>query len=776
MDVRDSALTRTTLRSILFLSYFLILAGAFAAGLGAAENGAVIVNVRQANDTPAVGTRVSLVELHRSEFTGDDGAARFDNVPAGRYRVQAVSTRFGTALGEVVVEDAPETSVTLTLGRSEHQERIVVTSTRHGRGTSDVFTPVQILDDAVLSEKLQPTIGETLAQEPGVTSTYFGPGSSRPVIRGQGGGRIRVLEGGLDTGDASTTSPDHAVSTDAMNAERIEVLRGPATLLYGSTAVGGVVNVIDGRVPEYKPNAPIGGSVQLRYASAAEEEAVGVNLDGGFGQFAWHVDALDREAEDVDIPGRAVEDDPDSPKGTLRNSSLESEGATVGVSWVGENGFVGVSARSFDTNYGIPAELEEDHGGGMGMAGEEEEEGVRIDLEQRRFDLRGGFQTDLGPFHGVHFGLATTDYEHKELEGGEVGTLFENETDEARFEMHHEGRRNLHGVIGAQYTTRDFEATGAEAFLPASETEALALFVLEEIEKGALRFELGARFESTDVETPASVAAEPDCVDPRNRSFEALSGSFGLLWSASEGYTVGSSLSRTTRPPSAEELYSCGEHVATASVEIGDPNLDEESTLGLDVSVRKVKGRVTGQVNLFRYDYDDYIYERDTGLTEPPMDPDGLPVFQFTQADAEFTGAEALAVIELIDADAGDFHLELSADYVEAELDDGENLPRIPPLRTGAALHFKGPRWHASAEVTRYHEQDQNAPIETETDGYTMVGASVGYRILTRGVVHDLLLRGSNLTDEEARNHASRLKDLVPLPGRDISFVYKLIF
>jgi iron complex outermembrane receptor protein len=741
----------------------------------AAEAARLEVTVLQADGSPAANTRVQLVELRRNAVTDEKGVARFDDLPPGAYHLQAVSRRFGNAVLEVTLAGGADAAETLTLGRSKHEERIVVTATRHGRGTADVVTPVQVMDDTTIAEKLQPTLGETLAQEPGVSSSYFGPGSSRPVIRGQGGGRIRVLEGGLGTGDASTTSPDHALSTDATSAERIEILRGPATLLYGSTAIGGVVNILDGRVPEYRAREPIGGTLQLRYGSAAEEQTVAVNLDGGAGSFAWHVDALDRETDDYDIPGRAVIDAPDSPRGTLPNSSLESQGGTLGLSWVGKRGFVGIAARAFDTEYGIPAELEEDHGGGMGAP--MEEEGVRIDLEQRRLDLRGGFKTSWGIFDGIRFSAGGTDYEHKELEGDEVGTVFENESTEGRVELTHDGGKLVHGVIGVQFGNRDFEATGAEAFLPASQTDTLALFALEEIEQGPMRYELGVRFESTDVETPVTIAADPACSNPRDRDFDTLSGSFGLLWAASERYALGASLSRTTRPPSAEELYSCGEHVATASVEIGDPDLDEETALGLDVSLRRQTGRVTGQLSVFRYDYDDYIYEFDTGLTEPPLDPDGLPVFRFAQEDAELSGAELEAVVELFHGEAHDVDLELTADYVEAELSDGgENLPRIPPLRTGLGVRYQGRRWHASAGVTRYHDQDDNAPTETETDGYTLVSAGFGYRLLARGVVHDVHLRGTNLLDETARNHASRLKDLVPLPGLDVSVVYRLVF
>ncbi len=735
-----------------------------ATGARAEGEGSISVTVERADGKPAAGVRVTLVELRRSAFSDERGTVLFENVAPGEYHLQAASPRFGEAVREVTLAADGSAAPTLVLGYSEHSERIVVTATRTGRGSAEVVTPVQVLDRTLLTQRMQPTIGETLAHEPGVSSSYFGPGASRPIIRGQGGGRVRVLEGGLGVGDASTTSPDHAVGTDAVSAERIEILRGPATLLYGSSALGGVVSILDQRVPEHAPPERLSGALSARYGSAAEERSLAFDLHGGAGHFAWHVDALDRDTEDYDIPDHAVTGDPASPSGTLPNSSLESRGGALGASWVGAHGFVGVSAKGFDTNYGIPAELEE------GAA-------PRIDLEQRRYDVRGGLDRQFGPFSGLRFSGGVTDYRHRELEGGEVGTTFFNDSDEVRLELTHGRTARVKGVLGIQYAARSIEAVGAEAFLPPSDSESLAAFVLEEFKSGSVRYELGARVETTDLRTSATVAPQPLCADPRDREFAGVSGSFGVVWSANERYALGGSASRTVRPPNAEELLSCGEHLATLSFEVGDPDLGEENSLGVDVSLRKRTGRVTGDINLFAQRYDDYILELLTGASEPSMDPDGLPVYQFAQADARFYGAEVNALVELFHSDEHDLDLSLSADGVRADLTDTDQpLPRIPPQRAGLGLQYRGDRWHGAAEVQRCFKQDRVARGESETDGYTMVNASVGYRMIGHGVVHDLMLRGTNLADEDARNHASRLKDLVPLPGVDIGLVYRLIF
>ena len=530
---------------------------------------------------PAVDARVVLIELKRSLFVGQDGTFRFRDVPPGNYHIEAVSKGFGSTVHEIEV-GAQELRLDLQLSVSMHRERIVVTATRGGRGSGEAVQPVNVLDEAALNERMEPTVGETLANEPGVSSSYFGPGSSRPIIRGQGGGRVRVLESGLGTGDASTVSPDHAVSTDMLTADQVEILRGPSTLLYGNTAVGGVVNVLDQRIPEYAPSKPISGTVNLRYADAAEEKSTSARLHGGAEHFAWYLDGFTRTTEDYAIPGRAVVDDPDSASGSLPNSDIETDGATLGLSWVSDTGFVGVSYRMLDSDYGIPAELEEAPPPVLGVM---EQEGVRIDMEQRRFDLRGGFDTRLGPFNGVRFSFGATDYEHAELEGEEVGTRFFNDSHEARLELTHGESGPASGVIGVQYAKQDAEAVGLEAFLPPSVTDLAAVFAFEQIKSGSMRYEIGLRAETTDVSSSETAATDPGCLDPRDRDFTTVSGSFGVAWLPNDKYTLGGTVSRAVRPPGAEELYSCGEHVATLSVERGDPNLDEETNLGVRSSV-----------------------------------------------------------------------------------------------------------------------------------------------------------------------------------------------
>jgi iron complex outermembrane receptor protein len=735
----------------------------------------------------AKDTRVLLVEFNKSQFVEDDGTFRFENVPPGFYHIQAISRRFGTQVTEVDVA-SDDVEVDISLGHLGHHETIVVTA-GSTRGAAEILQPVHVLDQNDITEQLQPTIGETLKNEPGMNSTQYGAGSSRPVIRGQGSGRIRILEEGLDIGDASASSPDHAVAQDPLSTERVEILRGPATLLYGNTAVGGVVNMMDERIPDHVPQSKVGGTVELRAGSVADERAASGELRGGAGKIAWYLNAFTRETDDYEIPGNAVVFDlSENPSGVLPNSAVENSGGTVGVSWVGNTGYVGAAARLFDSLYGVPVEFhghEEEPGPPAPMPGQlmsqeaEGHGGIRVDLRHWRYDVRGGFDTRIGPFSGIDFRVGVTDYEHAELEGADIGTRFFTDTVDGRLELRHGTGGKLRGSAGLQVGSREIEAVGEEAFVPPAKTNAFALFAVEEIESGPMIYQAGLRLQRQETEADGNPS----------RDFTGASASFGLVWRAGETYGIGVSIARTERFPRAEELYADGPHLATLSFERGDPTLDPETSLGFDLSLRKLAGNVSGELTFFVNHYKDYIFEFPTGEIE-----DELPVFQFIQADAEFIGAELSLLVELWESGGNHLGLEFTSDLVRSELSDsGEPLPYMPPWRFGAAVHYRGARWHGSVDVWYYDEQTRvpgfDLPIVdpelrglfglTPTGSYTMVNAHVGYRLPTggtRGMMHQFLLRSTNLTDEEARNSVSRLKDFVPLPGRDVALVYRLIF
>lgn len=753
-----------------------------------AEQPAVLLGrILTAAGAPVAGAEIRVAGTSRRTASDAEGRFRFE-LPSGAFALEVESPRAGVRVVAVELAAGEERSLEIRLDATVHRESIVVTASPDARTLDDVAQPVSVLDSEELLVEQRPTIGETLARLPGIHASSYTAGSSRPVIRGLSGDRIRVLTHGIGTGDVSTTSPDHAVAVETLGAERIEIVRGPATLLYGSSAIGGVVNVIDDSIPDYRPEERVSGSVELLYGSAAREKGGAAELVGTLGPLVWHLDVARREADDYEIPGRPEaeqgeeeEEHEEEPfDGQLANSAVETESGTFGLSWVGRDGFLGLSVSAFDTLFGIPGHA---HGHGAEEPHDEaraarsatsavtraaEEEGeeppVRSDLEQRRLDLRGELQRPFGVFRGAKLRLGVADYEHRELEGDEVGTLFLNDSWEARLELPHRRLGALSGALGLQASRRDFEARGEESFTPPSTTENWGLFAFEELARGKLTWQFGLRYErqENDVEAPGV----PD------RSFAGLSASLGAAYSPGEEWGLVLSLARSTKLPNAEELYSNGPHAATRSFEIGDPDLDEEKSLGVDLALRKKSGRLTGELALFVNRFDGFIFERPTGEFE-----DELPVFRFGQADAEFWGGELDAHLELLHVEPHHLELDLMADFVRAELaESGEPLPRIPPLRFGAGLHYRGERLWARIEARRIAAQRRTAEFETDTDGYETVGAAIGYRFFAGGAVHDLVLSGANLTDELARNHASFLKDEVPLPGRDLRLAYRLRF
>ncbi len=388
---------------------------------------------------------------------------------------------------------------------------------------------------------------------------------------------------------------------------------------------------------------------------------------------------------------------------------------------------------------------------------------MTIDLEQRRFDLESAWRFD-GLVRAVKARVGVADYEHVEIEGGEIGTRFVNESWEARFEAQHRPLGPLSGAVGVQLGVRDFAAIGDEAFVPPSETDNWAIFLFEEIETDPVRWELGARLERQDVTVEGS--------GDSSRDFTGVSVSGGLVWPATESFSLAVSGGRSVKLPSAEELFSDGPHLATNAFEVGNPDLDKEVATSLDVSGRWSVGRVEGEITGFVNRFDGFIFQSFTGAEE-----DGLPVLLYTQGDARFMGLEGQANAELLHRGNGHLALEVSGDWVDAELTEADRpLPRIPPLSLGAALRWEGQPWRARAGVRWHAEQDDVAPFEEPTDGYALLNALIGYRFFTGEVMHDLTLQGTNLTDELARNHGSFLKEIAPLPGRDVRLMYRLSF
>ncbi len=609
---------------------------------------------------------------------------------------------------------------------------IVVTAPLETRQI-DLVEGSSLLTGEDLDRRRAATLGETLQGLPGVSSTSFGPGAGRPIIRGQGGPRVRVMENGVDTFDAATVSPDHAVAAPMGGAQRVEVLRGPSTLLYGSSAIGGVVNVIDGRIPDSVPKNGVSGTARLDYGSAAQEKSGFAGIDAAVtDKFVVHGEAGALTADDYRAGGGR----------TIENSSMRSQNGAIGASYLGDSGYAGASISRLSSYYGIPGD-----------------EAVHIDLQQTRLDTRFGLYDPLPMLEEVKLKFGYANYLHDEIEpDGQPATRFDNDSWEARLEAIHKpifGGND--GVVGLQSNRRDFSARGEEAYLPATVTDSNALFLLERYDTGSWLFALGGRIEHVAID---------NLTDTNDRDYTPGSLSASATWRFTPGWQAGAAVSYTERAPTAEELYANGAHLATRSFEIGNANLGKEAAWHSEVSLRKVQGDVTGGINIFATRYRDYIYGAFTGNQQ-----DDLDELQISQTDADFRGVEVDAAWTFWRDPLKNRRLGIDGgiDYVRAEdRSNSSNLPLIPPL--GYRLGFVAEQDDLGfrLELAGVARQDRVGANETATSGYRVINTAITWRPFDGNRNVALLLQGRNLTDEEGRLHTSLLKDEAPIRGREV--------
>ncbi|MBH5321656.1 TonB-dependent receptor [Aurantiacibacter sediminis] len=679
-----------------------------------------------------------------------------------------------------------------------HQDRIIVQV--DGLDDLSILAGQSVVSGEDLLRNRSGQIGEIIDTVPGVATTGFAPGASRPILRGLEGERVRVLTNGIGSIDASAASVDHAVSIDPLTARSIEILRGPATLLYGSSAIGGVVNVNDSRLPTELPEDGYELSAFVSGDTAYELREAGAAVDIGLGgDFVLHLSGSYRETDDFEIPGFQLTDDlradllADAAEeeeemefeeaeelreqanvtGFVPNSATETYSFAVGAGYVGEGFRVAASASYYDTFYGIPSgpgghahhgeeehgdddDHDEDHGEEEG----EEQEIVSIDLEQVRFDFEAGVELG-GFFEELVLRIGHSTYTHTELEGEETGTVFDVRGTEGRIELVQAPSDNWRGVTGAQFYIRDFAAVGAEAFIPPHETDQFSVFTLQEFFFGGFEVEAGARYESTNQDA-FLLGIE--------RDFDTFSGALGLSYNTPSGLRVGANLTRTERAPSGTELFADGPHLATQNFEIGDPDLDVESAWGIEGYVDASIGPVQLRASVYNNWFDDFIYLMETGAEE-----DELPVFMFAQEDADFFGFEIEASAELFEIGGGRLIADAGLGYIEAELNDGSALPRIPPLELLGALEWQSNLFDLRAEVEYYGDQTDVAAFEEETEGFTHVNLSASiHPFRTDRLV--LLLQADNIFDEEGRRHTSFTKEFVPLAGRNFRVTARVNF
>jgi iron complex outermembrane receptor protein len=656
---------------------------------------------------------------------------------------------------------------------SEAPPEIIVTAP-YQRNQADILSGTSVLSGEALTRELRPTIGETLARQPGVSATSFGPNASRPVLRGLQGERVRVLTDGIGSFDVSNTSVDHAVAINPLTADRIEVLRGPSALLFGSSAIGGVVNVIDSRIPRRVPDEPVHVDAIATYGSAANERSGSAAVDVPVtDKIVFHLDGTYGKTDDLDTGGyilsrplraqAAASADAETReladlRGKLPNSQSEMWEVAGGAAVVTDTGNLGFSVSHLDNRYGVPIRYSLDGG---------EAEQVTLHVQQTRADMRAEVDTGGGLLEKIRLRAGFADYRHDEIEDtGAIGTSFFNQGLEARLELVQAARGGWRGAVGGQMFIRDLNIVGDEKFLPKSETQQFGLFTLQSFDMGAFRAEAGGRYEYT-----VARAAADDLLGNDNirRSFDSFSGSLGGSVGLAEHLRFGVNASHTERAPSAEELLANGPHAGTQAFEVGNAGFAKEISDGIEATLKGSGDGYSFGLSAYHNWFRNFIYENPTGTVR-----DDLPVFQYSQADARLWGFEAEASARVAKFGETAINVDGLADYTRATIVDRGPAPRIPPLRVLGGIEAQGRMVQVRGEVEHVTRQDRVADLETTTPAYTMVNASVSLKPFGKGSNTSLMLSANNIFDVEARRHASFLKDYAPLAGRDIRVTARL--
>jgi len=681
---------------------------------------------------------------------------------------------------------------------AEALEEVNVTVSPLDKPADAVAAPVSVLSGDALRDAASATLGQTLENQPGVANASFGGGVGLPVIRGQSANRVKVLNDNLDVADASNTSSDHAAALEPLLAQRIEILRGPATLRYGSGAIGGVVNVIDGRIPTQVPQE-LEGALEMRHNSGNSQDAGVFRLSGGAGRVAWYLDGVYRDSDDTEIPGLAIihreeeehheeegeeheEHEEFNTDGYLANSNARAHSYSGGASWITDSGFVGLSVNRLENNYGIPLGAhqhhhEEEEHEEEGLAEEEHEhehgeepEAVRIALEQTRYDLKGEHRFDSDYWDKLRVRLGYNDYEHVELEEGEPGTRFTNQAWEGRVEVTHDDGGEWRGAYGLQLSDKDFAAIGEEAFVQPSNTRSAGAFVMKERQWGGWHLDLGGRLERVSVD-PQTGSAE---------DYNLVGASAALQYFPAEHQHLSLGLTSAERAPVAEELFADGAHVAEARYLIGNNDLDVENSLNLELGYHHHNDEASGwhaarvEANLFYNRVGDYIYA--ANLDDEDLFSE-FPTYTYVNRDATFYGAEASVTVPLVNT----LSLTLFGDSVRAQFDDSVNgesrdVPRMPPLRVGLALGGNYDQWSWEWRTAKAADQDRTGAFEEPTDGYTRMDLTARYNLRLGNTDMVLFASGRNLLDEEIRNATSLLRDYAPEMGRSVEAGVRFIF
>lgn len=648
------------------------------------------------------------------------------------------------ALTTPVIAIAADNSTTIDL------DQVPVTGNPLGVASDDMVVPVSVLGGRELSLRRQGTLGETLNGIPGVTATQFGPNASRPIIRGLDAERVRIMQNGVGVLDASSLSFDHAVGIDPLIIEQIDVVRGPAALLYGGSAMGGVVNAIDHRIPKESLSGYT-GRAEARFGGPDNTRNGAAVVDVGNGLFALHADVYSRETSNLDIPGYAVSKrksladgtERDSKgKKTLNNSAGFANGGAMGASWTFDKGYLGLSYADSNNYYGTVAE-----------------DDVKIDMNNKRTELAGEVRDLKGPIEKLKLRMAYTNYKHVELENGEVGTTFKNRGMQGSLEGTHQTFMGLNGVVGYQFQNTRFMALGEEAFVPSVTTQDQSLYLYEEYAIDKHKITFGGRTGETSVRS----ADSDNFGTGQNKRFSPNSFALGGLYTIDESWVATVNLSHNERAPSYFELFADGPHIATGQVEIGNTSLKKERSNGIDAQLKWKSGGHSITLGAYATKFKNFIGLFNTG-NDRLVDGELLPEAEFRAVPALFKGLELEGKFALND----EWALRLRGDYVHAkDTRNNDYLPRISPLRLGGGVDYRLGNWNARMDVLHAFKQNDVAENELKTDGYTNLSALVAYKLPVKYHV-ELFAKANNLLNDEIREHASFLKDISPAGARSV--------
>jgi len=793
-------------------------------------------------DTQGQPIKMANININGSERkiqTNEQGEFILTNVNEGDIELHISAKNYSHKNAHIVINENDVSGLTIALSPSVMEVLDIYATPLHSSAIESAL-PINVLAGDELKLKQASTLGETLKNEVGVHSSFYGGVASSPIIRGLDGPRVLITQNGLDVGDASRVGADHAISTETSTAVQIEVLRGPSTLFYGSGAIGGVVNVVDKRVPTSNETM---AEWLLQYNGVSDEKQAGLSLQKGLEiggeKFAVHLDGYWRDAGNYKLPKDFEaeeehedheEDDHDDHEeeansDTLADSYSESSGFTIGSSYLFEQGFVGFSYGSISKDYGIPGHVHhhEEEEGEEHDEHEELEVGTSAEMRQDRVQLLSEVNFDDSFLKQVSAKFAYTDYQHKEIEDGALGTTFNNESSELKVDLYHQTFQGWKGAWTLHYKGSDFEAIGDEAFTPPSKTDSFAAAWLEEKHFGDVLVQLGARIEQVSIEADDTLIGfddhEQELVSFEQQDFTPISASAGFVWDYQDGYNLGLSVALSQRAPSASELFSFGPHIGTNTFEIGamfelhiDEDEDEghgeedhehdehgdevhvelaenepviETSHSIDLTWRKFEGDFGFVVSAFYNRVNDFYFQQDTGLVyedeheeheeeteeeHEEHEEEGLPILIYQQADVEMYGLEAEVAYQI----SSPLKLTVFGDYINAKLTNGDYLPRTPPMRLGSALNYQANSFTTELSVNHYFEQDNTAPLETATGAYTIVDFNFNYYLSSTGLNimdNDIVLyvKGQNLTDELGFVHSSFLKEDAPLPGRSFS-------